>query len=111
MWERRFTRIFSLHIANVRHLSAHTKEATLSGNEFFLAALAATFGGAIGAVGTALLSWSQVRGSLDDVRQELTALGNSPDTQRLRKAVDKLWRDLGILSAALARLKELLRIR
>ena len=83
----------------------------MSGIDFAAAALAATFGGVLGAVGTAFLSWTQVRDSLDNFRREIEALGTSGETARVRAAAENLWRDLGVLSAALARLKAMLRIR
>jgi hypothetical protein len=83
----------------------------MSGNQFAIAALAASFGGAVGAIGMALLSWSQIQASIDQVRREVDALGRSAETQNLRNALDKLWRDFGSFGAALARLKEMLRIR
>jgi hypothetical protein len=83
----------------------------MSGIEFATAAIAATLGGPVGAAGTALLSWSQVQSSFNDLRQAIEELGNGEETAKVRRAAQALWRDLGILMAALAKLKELLRIR
>ena len=83
----------------------------MSGIEFATAAIAATLGGAVGAAGTALLSWGQVQSSFHDLKQAIEELGHGPETAKVRKAAQALWRDIGILMAALAKLKELLRIR
>ena len=78
----------------------------MNATQFVIATILVAAGGTTGAVGMALLSWSQLADSTKNLKRELEA--NDPD--RLRKAATELLNTIGIFSAALARLKELTRI-
>jgi hypothetical protein len=84
----------------------------MSGTEFSIAALAASFGAFTGAVGIALLSWSSVSDALGRLRREIDDLKHGKgDLAKVESALRDLMISVGKLRAALAKLKGLLRIR
>jgi hypothetical protein len=73
-----------------------------------MAASAAT-GGAVGAVGMALLSWSQIARSLSEIEEVLERSTSS--RKAIRMALSRFIDDVGAFRAAFDRLKEILRIQ
>ena len=71
-------------------------------------AAAAAIGGAVGAIGMALLCWSQIARSL----VEIEAVLNRPTISRrtIRLALERFAREVGMFRTAVYRLKEFLRI-
>jgi hypothetical protein len=76
-------------------------------SQIIIAAAAAATGGAVGAVGTALLSWNHMVQSVSDLRKEI----GSSDPKRMVDAAQRVLGQVDLLGQALAKLRSALRIR